>query len=56
MQVNGKVRGHITVPRDADEAAVIAAALCDADVQKFLEGRAPRKQIYVKTRLVNLVV
>jgi len=56
VQVNGKLRGRITVARDADEGTVLAAALADADVQKFLEGKALKKKIYVKGRMVNLVV
>ena len=56
VQVNGKLRGRITVPADADEAAVIAAALADAEVQKHLGGKELKKKIYVKGRMVNLVV
>jgi leucyl-tRNA synthetase len=56
VQVNGKLRGRITVPRDAAEATILAAALADADVQKFLAGKEPKKKIYVKGRMVNLVV
>ena len=56
VQVNGKLRGRITVARDADEATVLAAAMADADVWKFLEGKTLKKKIYVKGRMVNLVV
>jgi leucyl-tRNA synthetase len=56
VQVNGKLRGRVTVARDADEATVLAAAMADGDVQKFLEGKALKKKIYVKGRMVNLVV
>jgi leucyl-tRNA synthetase len=56
VQVNGKVRGHITVPADADADAVETAALADEKVQAFLEGAAPKKVIVVAGRLVNLVV
>ena len=40
VQVNGKLRGRVTVPADADEGTVRAAALADAHVQKFVEGQA----------------
>jgi leucyl-tRNA synthetase len=56
VQVSGKLRSRITVPNGADEATVIAAALADAEVQKFLGGKEPKKKIYVKGRMVNLVV
>jgi leucyl-tRNA synthetase len=55
VQVNGKRRGEIVVPRDADEAAVRAAALADENVRKHLEGKQPRKLIVVPGRLVNIV-
>ncbi len=56
VQVNGKVRGKITVAADADKAALEAAALADEKVQAFLDGAAPKKVIVVPGRLVNLVV
>jgi leucyl-tRNA synthetase len=56
VQVNGKVRGHITVPADADAAVVEAAALADEKVKVFLAGATPKKVIVVAGRLVNVVV
>ncbi|MFI5234213.1 MAG: leucine--tRNA ligase [Gemmatimonadales bacterium] len=56
VQVNGKVRSKVTVARDADEAAVLAAALAAEGTQRFIAGKAIRKQIYVPGRLVNIVV
>ncbi|QDQ26823.1 leucine--tRNA ligase [Chitinimonas arctica] len=56
VQVNGKLRGEIAVPADADRAAIEAFALANANVQKFLDGQAPKKVIVVPGRLVNLVV
>jgi leucyl-tRNA synthetase len=56
VQVNGKVRGRITVPADADADAVEAAALADEKVQTSLAGATPKKVIVVAGRLVNLVV
>jgi len=56
VQVNGKVRGHITVAADADRAAVETAALADQKVAAFLAGAAPKKVIVVPGRLVNLVL
>ncbi|MGX9788789.1 leucine--tRNA ligase [Mycobacterium sp. MMS18-G62] len=56
VQVNGKVRGKITVAADADADTLEAAALADEKVQAFLDGATPRKVIVVPGRLVNLVV
>jgi leucyl-tRNA synthetase len=56
VQVNGKVRGHITVAADAGQDAVRVAALSDEKVVAFLAGTVPNKVIVVPGRLVNLVV
>jgi leucyl-tRNA synthetase len=56
VQVNGKLRAHITVAVDAEEATVRAAALADANVQKFVGTSAVRKVIIVPGKLVNIVV
>jgi leucyl-tRNA synthetase len=55
IQVNGKLRGSVTVPKAADKAAIEAAALAEESVQKFLEG-TPKKVIVVPGKLVNIVV
>ena len=54
VQVNGKLRGKITVAKDADKATIEAAALADDSVKKFVEG-APKKVIVVPGKLVNIV-
>lgn len=56
VQVNGKVRGRVTVAADADRDTLKAAALADEKVLAFLAGAQPRKVIVVPGRLVNLVV
>ena len=56
VQVNGKLRGHITVPVQADEAAVRAAALADEHVKKFVADKPVRRVIVVPGKLVNVVV
>jgi leucyl-tRNA synthetase len=56
VQVNGKTRSKVQVARDADEETVVAAALRDAGVGRFMEGKGVRKRIYVANRLLNLVV
>ena len=56
VQVNGKLRGKITVPADAARPAIEAAALADETAQRFLEGKPPKKVIVVPGKLVNLVV
>ncbi len=56
VQVNGKVRGRVTVAADADPDVVEAAALADPKVAGFLDGRTPKKVIVVPGRLVNIVL
>jgi leucyl-tRNA synthetase len=56
VQVNGKVRGKITVATDASKEAIEKAALADEKVQAFLAGATPKKVIVVPGKLVNLVV
>ncbi|MGB7289322.1 MAG: leucine--tRNA ligase [Candidatus Macondimonas sp.] len=56
VQVNGKLRGQIRVPVDADREAVGRAALAEPNVQRFLEGATVRKLIVVPGKLVNVVV
>jgi leucyl-tRNA synthetase len=55
VQVNGKVRGKVSVGADADRAAVEAAALADETVRRFIGGSQVRKVIVVPGKLVNLV-
>jgi len=56
VQVNGKRRDEVTVPRDADPAAVEEAALNLDKVRASLEGKKPKKVIVVPGRIVNVVV
>jgi leucyl-tRNA synthetase len=56
VQVNGKVRSHITVAADSDAAAVETAALADAKVQAAMAGAPAEKVIVVPGRMVNVVV
>jgi len=55
VQVNGKVRGKITVAANAAKDAVEAAARTDENVMRFTEGKAIKKVIVVPGRLVNIV-
>ena len=56
VQVNGKLRGKITVPADADSATIEAAALATEGAIKFIGDSTPKKIIVVPNRLVNIVV
>ena len=56
IQVNGKMKGTVTMPVDSDEEAVKAAALAVDKVQKATEGMQIVKTILVKNRLINLIV
>jgi leucyl-tRNA synthetase len=56
LQVNGKLRGHLRVPKDADKAAIERLALAHEAALKHAEGRPPKKVVVVPGRLVNVVV
>ncbi len=56
VQVNGRTRSRVMVPRDSAEEAAVDAALADTAVQRFVGQQEIRKRIYVPNRLVNLVV
>jgi leucyl-tRNA synthetase len=56
VQVNGKLRGTIDLPKDAPESDVRAAALALPKVARAISGKAPRSIIVVANRIVNVVV
>ena len=56
VQVNGKLKGAISMPVDSGEKDVVDAALAVEKVQKATEGMKIVKTILVKNRLVNLIV
>ncbi len=56
VQVNGKLKGTVTMPVDSEESAVVEAALTVEKVQKATAGMKIVKTIFVKNRLVNLIV
>ena len=56
VQVNGKLRATLDLPKGADQAAVQAAAMADERVSRYVNGGQIRKVIHVKDKLLNLVV
>ena len=56
LQVNGKLRGKITVAADAGKDVIEQIALASPEVQKFMEGKPAKKVVVVPGRLVNVVV
>jgi len=56
IQVNGKLRSRLVVPRGMAEKEVVERVLADEAVRKFVDGQPLKKVIYVQDRLVNLVV
>ncbi|HEY8355483.1 MAG TPA: leucine--tRNA ligase [Methylophilaceae bacterium] len=56
IQVNGKLRGSMTVARSADKSAIESQAVAHSSIQKYLEGVTVRKVIIVPNKLVNIVV
>lgn len=56
VQVNGKVRGRVMLPRDATEADAMAAALAQDNVQAHVSGKAVKKVIYRPAQILNIIV
>jgi leucyl-tRNA synthetase len=56
VQVNGKVRGRLTVARGLSQRDVESRAFADEPVKKFLDGKTPKKVVYVQDRLLSIVV
>jgi leucyl-tRNA synthetase len=56
VQVSGKTRSKVSVPRGAEQGVVVEAAQRDAAVRRFTDGKEVRKVVYVPNRLLNLVV
>ncbi len=56
VQINGKLRATITIPRDCESRAVEEMVLANDDVKKALDGRVIQKTIVVPNRIVNVVV
>jgi leucyl-tRNA synthetase len=56
LQINGKLRGALRVPADADQAAIETAALATPEFAKFAEGREVKRVVVIPGRLVNIVV
>ncbi|HNE04841.1 MAG TPA: class I tRNA ligase family protein, partial [Anaerolineales bacterium] len=56
VQINGKVRDRVKVAAEASEEEIKSAVMASEVIQKFLEGKEPKKVIVVKGKLVSLVV
>lgn len=56
VQVNGKVRGKVTVPSTSSEEEIKATAKADPNVAKFLDGKEILKEIYIPLKMLNFVV
>lgn len=56
VSINGKVRTSLSFALDADQATVEAGVLANEVVQKWLEGKPPKKIIYVKGKMINVVI
>jgi leucyl-tRNA synthetase len=56
ISINGKMKMNLSISLSLDVKEIEAAVLGNADVQKYLDGKAPKKVIVVKGRIVNMVV
>jgi leucyl-tRNA synthetase len=55
VQVNGKLRATIDVPKDTDQAEIENKALNDANVKRFIDGTSIKKVIYVPNKIINII-
>ena len=56
VAIYGKTRTDITIALDATQQQVEEMILANAVVQKWLDGKSPKKIIYVKNRMINVVL
>jgi leucyl-tRNA synthetase len=56
ISINGKTKMNLSLNLSLDQTAVEAAVLGNAQMQTYLEGKTPKKVIFVKGRIVNIVV
>jgi leucyl-tRNA synthetase len=56
VQVNGKLRGELTLPRNATQDQAVALAMDVPGVQTHVQNKTMRKVIFVQNRILNLVV
>jgi len=56
VQINGKMRGKITIPLDAEEELVIKTAIENESIKKWIEGKNIVKTIFIKGKILNIVV
>jgi leucyl-tRNA synthetase len=56
VAINGKTRSELTIALDATQQQVEEMVMQDATVQKWLEGKQPKKIIYVKNKMINVVI
>ena len=56
VAINGKTRTELTIDLEASQSEVEKIVLNDQTVQKWLEGKNPKKVIYVKNKMINVVV
>ena len=56
ISINGKVRANISMALDMDQTDVEKIVLANETIQKWLEGKAPKKIIYVRNKMINVVV
>ena len=56
VQVNGKLRAQLELPKGIDQASAFAAARQNANVQKFIDGKTVVREVFVPNRLLGFVV
>ena len=56
IQINGKKRGLLNLKKDTDEKELLSLIKKDETINKFIEGREIKKQIFVKNKIINFII
>ena len=56
IQINGKKRGLLNLKKDTDEKELLSLIKKDEKLNKYLESKKIRKQIFVKNKIINLII
>jgi leucyl-tRNA synthetase len=56
VSINGKMKMNLPLALDLDAKAVEEIVLANADVQRYLDGKPVKKLIFVKGKIINIVV
>ncbi len=56
IQINGKKRGLVTLPKNSSEDDLLKLIMTDDKISKYIEGKDIKKKIYIKDKLLNVII